>query len=351
MKIDFMRVEKKNIEQLAMLASDIWHEFFIELLSLEQIDYMVDKFQSAHAIKDQINKQGYIYYFIKEDQRIIGFTAICFEETRMFLSKLYLQQSSRGKGIASLAFDFLEEQARLQHKKYIYLTVNKYNQHTINVYERKGFVKISSKVTDIGQGYVMDDFIMEKVVIEEDLNEYERMVHSLEFNNYDPIIKRKRLANSDVLYDYNLLMPTEISGKILKQILDTCPSNTCILPPFKCHFGRNIILGKNFFCESYGKINDSAKVMIGDNVRLSTNVTLQTSLPVKDPIKRIKGIEQAKPITIGHNVYVGANTIVLPGITIGQNSYIMPNSLVDQDIPENVCAGGNPCVIIEAVDE
>lgn len=159
-------IEVKNNEQLrqlSKLANDIWHEYFPCLLSDEQIDYMVDKFQSYDAMQKQI-MNGYQYFLIMKDEQMIGYTGIRIDEKRLFLSKLYLKKAARGKGYASNVFRFLEEYAHKHQLSSIYLTVNKYNDHTINVYKHHGFVTTDAVVTDIGNGYVMDDYIMEKKI-------------------------------------------------------------------------------------------------------------------------------------------------------------------------------------------
>lgn len=162
MKAYFTPVDEQNLPVLAELANEIWHEFFTIILSAEQIDYMVDKFQSYHAMKDQMKNQGYYYYLIQQEGKNLGYFAVRYDEEKVFLSKLYLHKSARGKGISSLAFEMIEKLTRDAGKKSIWLTVNKYNDHTIEVYKHRGFKTIRAEATDIGQGYVMDDYIMEK---------------------------------------------------------------------------------------------------------------------------------------------------------------------------------------------
>lgn len=160
--ITFTKVTNEHLTILSTLSNEIWHEFFIKILSPDQIDYMVEKFQSYHAMKNQMDIQGYHYYLIQSDEKNIGYFAIRYDEEKVFLSKLYLHKSARGKGISSLAFDKIEKLACNADKKSIWLTVNKYNSHTIDVYKHRGFKTIRAEVTDIGHGYVMDDYVMEK---------------------------------------------------------------------------------------------------------------------------------------------------------------------------------------------
>lgn len=165
MRLQFQKVEKeKQLLTLAALADAIWHEYFPGIITVEQVDYMVRKFQSYEAMCRQIN-EGYIYYLLVLNGKIAGYTGIHPEEDeRLFLSKLYLKKEYRGQGLASEAFEFLEQFCKDHGLGSIWLTVNRYNEHSILVYEKKGFVKVRTQAADIGNGFVMDDYIMEKRV-------------------------------------------------------------------------------------------------------------------------------------------------------------------------------------------
>ena len=153
-----MELEKvNNIKLLADLAYEIWHEYWPCLLTEAQIDYMVDKFQSEKAIIEQIQNQNYTYYFLIQDGEIAGYTGVAQKEDYLFLSKLYLKKEFRHKGLGEKAFDKIKN---LGFKK-IRLTVNKHNSSAYNAYLKYGFKVIDSVVTDIGNNFVMDDFIME----------------------------------------------------------------------------------------------------------------------------------------------------------------------------------------------
>lgn len=151
--------KEEQIQQLAELANQIWNEYFVEILSKEQITYMVEKFQSVSAITEQI-REGYCYYFIINDMELIGYFGICKQkDDTMFLSKLYLTKEQRGRGYASQVFQFIREKALEQGCNSIWLTVNRHNQRAIAVYEHLGMQQIQEQVIDIGNGFVMDDFV------------------------------------------------------------------------------------------------------------------------------------------------------------------------------------------------
>lgn len=144
---------------MAQLADEIWHEHYQNILSPEQIDYMVERYQSVQAITEQL-EQGYHYLLALEDGQPCGFCGYHRETDRMFLSKIYIRKDFRRRGIASAFLKQVTEES--QGLAAIYLTVNKHNTGSITAYQHFGFETIDSVVTDIGHGYVMDDFIMQK---------------------------------------------------------------------------------------------------------------------------------------------------------------------------------------------
>lgn len=165
MNITFEQViTEKQIKVLADTANIVWHDAFKDILTLAQIEYMIEKFQSFNALYEAINKNNYLYYLIKTDNNVVGYTGLHEESGKMFLSKLYILKEYRGKGFSSKTFEFIENLAKEKNLKSVWLTVNKNNNHAIEVYKHKGFVVIRKQVTDIGNGFVMDDYVFEKVI-------------------------------------------------------------------------------------------------------------------------------------------------------------------------------------------
>ncbi|MCD8378646.1 MAG: GNAT family N-acetyltransferase, partial [Candidatus Gastranaerophilales bacterium] len=115
-------------------------------------------FQSVESITNQIRNENYSYFLIKDDGRTIGYTGIADKGDYIFLSKLYIYKHYRSKGFGYKAFEFIKN---IASSKPIRLTVNKYNADTIAAYKKWGFKTIDAVVTDIGGGFVMDDYIME----------------------------------------------------------------------------------------------------------------------------------------------------------------------------------------------
>ncbi|MDA8030391.1 MAG: GNAT family N-acetyltransferase [Alphaproteobacteria bacterium] len=156
---------ESDIHAVAALANEIWREHYEPIIGLAQVEYMLEKFQSAAAIAAQIAEEGFCYYLIRADgdggQGDIGYLGFQREGAVMFLSKLYVKKSARGCGFGARAVGFLRELAREQGMEKIRLTVNKGNALAIAAYERAGFTRTGELVIDIGGGYVMDDFVFE----------------------------------------------------------------------------------------------------------------------------------------------------------------------------------------------
>ena len=155
--MELQKVELTDVKELANFASSIWHEYWPCILSEDQINYMVDKFQSEQAIIDQIKNESYTYYYLVDDGEKIGYTGLSDKGDYLFLSKLYIKKEFRHKGYGALAFEKIKS---LGYRR-IRLTVNKNNKNTINAYLKYGFKTVDEDVTDIGSGFVMDDYIME----------------------------------------------------------------------------------------------------------------------------------------------------------------------------------------------
>lgn len=160
--MNFIQIKTdEQLLELSALASEIWHEYWTAILSPEQIDYMLEKFQSFSAIKKQIEEERYIYYVLKDSENLIGYFGVSIKDDYLFLSKIYIKKDFRGVGCGKSAFNKIKQISMQYSKKSIKLTVNKHNYNTIKAYEKWGFKNIDAVVSDIGSGFVMDDFIME----------------------------------------------------------------------------------------------------------------------------------------------------------------------------------------------
>lgn len=146
----------------ADLAHTIWREHYAGIISSDQIEYMLEKFQSVPAIKNA-DAQGCEYYLIRVLGVNAGYVAIepNHPQGKLFLSKIYLLKEYRGKGYARDVLDEVREMARGLRLKSIWLTVAKNNRSSLAAYEHLGFTNTEDICKDIGGGFVMDDYVME----------------------------------------------------------------------------------------------------------------------------------------------------------------------------------------------
>ncbi len=156
--------KEEELQEVAVLAKAIWHEHYDSIIGSKQVDYMVEKFQSPQAMRDQIKQDGYRYYKLVNQGGRAGYFAYCSGLDGLFLSKIYVAAKFRGRGYSHRVIDFLEQSGREEKLDRIWLTVNRNNTSSIAAYERLGFHKVKTQIADIGSGYVMDDYIMEKSI-------------------------------------------------------------------------------------------------------------------------------------------------------------------------------------------
>ncbi len=151
---------EEDIEKIAALADEIWNEHFPPIIGQDQVDYMVEKYQSEKAIASQIRDDGYEYYMIWVDNELAGYMGVKEEDGALFLSKFYIHERYRGQHLATMAFHFLTALCKERGLSKIWLTCNKHNDDPLAIYDHLGFEVTSSQVTDIGSGFVMDDYVL-----------------------------------------------------------------------------------------------------------------------------------------------------------------------------------------------
>lgn len=185
------------------------------------------------------------------------------------------------------------------------------------------------------------------------MTEKEKMLAGMIYDaNYDPQLMAERLDCKELCRDYNELRPKNMQARteLLHRLLGEVKGNILIEQPFVCDYGYNISVGKNFYSNHNLVILDCAKVSFGDNVFIAPNCGFYTAGHPLEASESNKGLEYARPITVGDNVWFGANVSVLPGVTIGDNCVIGAGSVVNKDIPANSLAVGNPCKVIRTID-
>lgn len=162
-EIKIFEVYDSDIQRLADLAHEIWWQHFPPIIGEAQVKYMVDKFQSNEAIIHQL-RNGYEYFLAELDGTAVGYTGLVPDKGKLMLSKLYVKDSTRGKGVGQALLDFIEAKCRAEGMDRIWLTVNRGNTGPINWYKNRGFIIVKEVDLDIGSGFIMDDYVMEKPI-------------------------------------------------------------------------------------------------------------------------------------------------------------------------------------------
>lgn len=160
--LEIRKAAPQQADELAALARVIWREHFTPIIGAGQVEYMLEHFQSGDAMHAQMETEGYGYYFFLWDGEKAGYMGIRREADALFLSKLYVKKEFRGRKISRAALDFLLGLCREEELGRIRLTCNKYNTNSLAAYGALGFRTVRAQVTDIGGGYAMDDYILER---------------------------------------------------------------------------------------------------------------------------------------------------------------------------------------------
>ncbi len=158
--MEILTVNKEMIKETSDFASEVFIDYYIPLIGEKQARYMADLFLSQDAISKLID-DGAVFRLVKDEGNIIGFCEYKKEGRRLFLSKLYVRKDHRHEGVGSFMWKKIRYYAENNNLDSIYLTVNKGNTPSYEIYKHLGFKVIDAVVNDIGQGYVMDDYIME----------------------------------------------------------------------------------------------------------------------------------------------------------------------------------------------
>ena len=165
----------------------------------------------------------------------------------------------------------------------------------------------------------------------------------------DEEIMRQQLLCLEKLYDYNATRPNEQEKReaLLKEMFAEIGEGCYIEPPLHANWaGAHVHFGNNVYANFNLTLVDDTDIYVGDKVMFAPNVTVATAGHPINPELRYQAMQYNIPVHIGNNVWIGANAVVLPGVTIGDNSVIGAGSVVTKDIPANVVAVGNPCRVI-----
>lgn len=167
----------------------------------------------------------------------------------------------------------------------------------------------------------------------------------------DEELMREQLQCLERLYNFNATRPSEQAkrSEMLRELLAEVGDNCYIEPPFHANWGIHTHFGNNVYANFNLTMVDDTDIFVGDNVMFGPNVTVATAGHPIIPDLRRKVAQFNIPVHIGDNVWIGAGSVILPGITIGENSVIGAGSVVTRDVPANVVAVGNPCRVLRRI--
>ncbi len=181
-----------------------------------------------------------------------------------------------------------------------------------------------------------------------ELSEKQKMLQGLEYFPSDKTLQQERAHAKRLCQQFNRcdLDDRKSSRKIIKSLFGQC-AGAWIEPDFYCDYGYNIRTGKNFYANHGLVILDAAPVVFGDDVMIAPGVLISTATHPLDPSKRKKGLETAKPITIGNNVWIGMGAKILEGVSIGANAVVAAGAVVNKDVKTNTVVAGVPAKVIK----
>ncbi|MGL4677399.1 MAG: sugar O-acetyltransferase [Brevinema sp.] len=192
------------------------------------------------------------------------------------------------------------------------------------------------------------------------MTEKEKMIQGQLYNSGDPELVSDRFKAQTLCWKYNQLSPSEQGqkDKLIKQLFGSIKTTFYIEPNFRCDYGYNISIGENFYMNYDCVFLDICPITIGDNCMIAPGVHIYTAThPVEYQQRNSKTntqgesicIEFGKPITIGHNVWIGGRAVILPGVSIGDGAVIASGSIVNNSVPSNTIYGGNPARFLKNI--
>ena len=167
----------------------------------------------------------------------------------------------------------------------------------------------------------------------------------------DPELTGDHLRCQHLLARYNETSAEQdvLREALLRELLGTCGTGVVVKPPFRCDYGQYIHIGDHTFINYDAMLLDVRDIRIGAHCQIAPRVQILTATHPLDPELRRDGWESGKPVTIGDNVWLGAGTIVLPGVSIGDNTVVGAGAVVSRDLPDNCVAVGSPARVIRRI--
>ena len=184
------------------------------------------------------------------------------------------------------------------------------------------------------------------------MTELEKLRAHLPFDFSDPQVDALKLHAVKVCQKLNAIPVTDVTTKeiVIRELFGSVGENPTVLPMFICDNGKNIHVGDNFLANYNVTILDVDEVHIGNYVMIGSNTLISTVNHPLTPMGRRQHLSIIKPVTIGNEVWIGGNVIILPGVTIGNNVVIAAGAVVTKDVPSNTLVGGIPAKFIKTLE-
>lgn len=181
--------------------------------------------------------------------------------------------------------------------------------------------------------------------------EKEKMLSGELYQAADPELTKGRLNARRLTRLFNQSLETDIEQRteLLKELFGSTGQHLYVEPTFRCDYGYNIHVGENFYANFDCVMLDVCEIRIGDNCFVAPGVHIYTATHPLEAQERISGAEFGKPVTIGHNVWIGGRAVINPGVKIGNNAVIASGAVVTKDVPDNAVVGGNPARVIKTI--
>lgn len=183
-------------------------------------------------------------------------------------------------------------------------------------------------------------------------SEKEKMVSGELYFAADPELVKERLNARRLTRLYNESLETDDDRRkeIIRELFGSTGNQYYIEPSFRCDYGYNIHVGENFYANFDCVFLDVCEIRIGDNCFLAPGVHIYTATHPLHAEERNSGAEYGKPVSIGHNVWIGGRTVINPGVRIGDNAVIASGAVVTKDVPAHAVVGGNPAKFIKSIE-
>ncbi|MGN0893093.1 MAG: sugar O-acetyltransferase [Oligosphaeraceae bacterium] len=185
------------------------------------------------------------------------------------------------------------------------------------------------------------------------MNQTERKDAGLIYDPQVPELMEEQTRRLELLYEFNQTRPSqwEKRQELMQKMFGSLGKGCYLEPPFHANWGgMNVFLGDNVYGNFNLTLVDDGRIYVGDNVMFGPNVTVATpNHPILPLLRGPRPLQYNRDVHIGKNVWIGANSVILPGVTIGENTVVGAGSVVVKDLPSNVVAVGNPCHVMRPI--